>query len=102
MALWRIKDDEWDATRATSSINTRRPTSSPDVNDDLEVPMYRKIEPLSIKVCQKAEKVRALAYNTDKLVRNVRRVDRCQSLDGSINLTGLHVMVDLHDAVHGA
>ena len=83
IALWRIQDDgddnDFTAPKLTStklanstvqrdqveesSLHTKgRDAYSSDVTP-LHVPTYKHIKPLCVKLCEKAEKVRAFAYN---------------------------------------
>ena len=64
MALWLINDEE------LQNRTTIKSHSSPEGNssEEMVVPMYSHIRPSTVKMCEKAEKVRAFAYNVNKQV----------------------------------
>ena len=53
IALWMVKDEEDELTSRMKS---------------LQVPEYAVMKPVCVKVCRKAEKVRALAFNNNTQV----------------------------------
>ena len=67
MALWLIQD-EADETVA----NSQTPDSSQERGSSMDVPLYGHIRPQVIAECNKAEKVRALAYHSKRQVREKR------------------------------
>ena len=64
MALWLIQDES-DETTANSQLSE----SSQDRGSCMDVPLYGHIRPQVIEECNKAEKVRALAYHSKRQVR---------------------------------
>lgn len=61
MALWLIQDES-DETAASSKTSE----SSQDRGSSMDVPLYGHIRPQVIAECNKAEKVRALAYHSKR------------------------------------
>jgi len=83
IALWRIEDDGGDTQMDVPNFNLAQsahsntpsyqveesslPAERRDITP-LSIPTYNHIEPLCVKMCEKAEKVRAFAYNDHRQV----------------------------------
>jgi hypothetical protein len=80
IALWRIQDDDRSDSSILPSSRLNHVETSSLLNDGkdidasdsapLRVPSYDHVKPLCVKLCEKAEKVRAFAYNDHRQVCN--------------------------------
>ena len=71
--LWDSDSEPLMKRLATTSRNSRR-------HRPLHVPSYYRMKPISVKPCEKAEKVRAFAYNNTRQVTNTLSVSSLLSL----------------------
>lgn len=58
MCLWRVQDEQDDAADSVQRVSR--------IDHCIQLPEYDLMNPLAVKTCLRADKVRSLAYNSHK------------------------------------